>query len=112
MKVKVKQNHIDSGRPNDCHNCAIALALREELGSKFNMIEVNVEEGQTYFNLDSKYNNEYHVGEVFIDDQQKVNNFVQNFDEKYGYDMAKRKSIFVHAEIDRVKPFEFNLIIQ
>ena len=93
MIIKVNQEDIDKGIPSDCKGCALAVALKRNLGAKD--VEVKVDNFNDYyvetpqFTIDEKiYNHDT------FDSVDYIHNFIQSFDSQ-----------------QEVKPFEFELKI-
>ena len=93
MIIKVNQEDIDKGIPSDCKGCALAVALKRNLGAKD--VEVKVDDFNDYygettqFTIDGKiYNHDT------FDSVDYIHNFIQSFDSQ-----------------QEVKPFEFELKI-
>ena len=93
MIIKVNQEDIDKGIPSDCKGCALAVALKRNLGAKD--VEVKVDDFNDYyvetpqFTIDGKiYNHDT------FDSVSYIHNFIQSFDSQ-----------------QEVKPFEFELKI-
>ena len=116
MIVEVKQEHIDNGTPEDCTNCAVALALQEKLGTDYNVVvnqdHRNGNKDKVYFDIEK--NNEHIYNTINCKDQLSVNGFVSNYDKSYYWDEEKQKQC-VDAEADdnknAVHPFKFELEI-
>jgi len=93
MIIKVNQEDIDKGIPSDCKGCALAVALKRNLGAKD--VEVRVDDfhdilgDAPQFTIDGKiYNHDT------FDSVSYIHNFIQSFDSQ-----------------QEVKPFEFELKI-
>ena len=41
MKIKVKEEHIKNGQPENCENCAVALAVKDSLKASSVSVTVN-----------------------------------------------------------------------
>jgi len=86
MIIKVNQEDIDKGIPSDCKGCALAVALKRNLGAKD--VEVKVDDFHDIlgdvpqFTIDT------------FDSVSYIHNFIQSFDSQ-----------------QEVKPFEFELKI-
>jgi hypothetical protein len=57
LQVSVKQHHIQRGRPHDCHDCPIGLAIRESLSKvvqcdvRGNVIHLYLADGRMFTSL-------------------------------------------------------------
>ena len=98
--IQVEEKHIEDGIPQCSTGCAVAKAIDEKLGKIFNLdLEPRIAEfGDGYSlhladNKPSPYQTIFDA-DILNEDQQRVNNFVDDFDE--GKD---------------VSPFDFNISI-
>ena len=91
-KVEVTQEDIDKGIPEDCNNCAVALALKRKYKTDnvfvsipydYVLLTVNGED------LNIRYNYE-----------NDILNFIDAFDKQYNYENPKEH---------KPKPFEFEV---
>tara|TARA_R100001443_G_scaffold111596_2_gene124499 strand:- start:44 stop:424 length:381 start_codon:yes stop_codon:yes gene_type:complete len=99
-KIQVEEKHIEDGIPECSTGCAVAQAIDEKLSNLFHLdlLPHIVDAGHSYNlrltdNKPSVYQTTFD-GYILNEDQQKVNNFVKDFDE--GKD---------------VLPFDFNIRI-
>ena len=103
MKIKVKEEHIKNGQPENCENCAIALAVRDSLNCSDVSVTVNGDSVEISAWVNGVRNN---IG-IIDSDQIEVNNFVEDFDSYY--DWNGDTSINT-SELDKaVYPFEFEV---
>ena len=105
MKIKVKEEHIKNGQPENCENCAIALAVRDSLNCSDVSVTVNSYDDSVEISawINGVRNN---IG-ISNDDQEEVNSFVEDFDSYY--DWNGNQSINT-SELDKaVYPFEFEV---
>jgi len=105
MKIKVKEEHIKNGQPENCENCAIALAVRDSLNCSDVSVTVNSYDDSVEISawINGVRNN---IG-IINDDQEEVNSFVEDFDSYY--DWNGDTSINT-SELDKaVYPFEFEV---
>jgi hypothetical protein len=98
--IQVEEKHIEDGIPECSTGCAVAKAIDEKLGKLFNLdLEPRIcESGDNYTlrladNKPSPYQTIFDA-DILNEDQQRVNNFVEDFDE--GKD---------------VSPFDFNIFV-
>tara|TARA_R110000765_G_scaffold272841_1_gene371493 strand:+ start:92 stop:454 length:363 start_codon:yes stop_codon:yes gene_type:complete len=117
MIVEVKQEHIDNGTPEDCKNCAVALALQEKLGTDYNVVvnqetigwqphHKNGNRDKVYFDIEK--NNEHIDNTINCKDQLSVNCFVSNYDKSYNVKYIKTEP---DDNKNAVHPFKFELEI-
>jgi hypothetical protein len=98
--IQVEEKHIEDGIPQCSTGCAVAKAIDEKLGKIFNLdFESGICDcGENYTlrladNKPSPYQTIFDA-DILNEDQQRVNNFVEDFDE--GKD---------------VSPFDFNIFV-
>tara|TARA_R110002012_G_scaffold319514_1_gene540457 strand:- start:82 stop:408 length:327 start_codon:yes stop_codon:yes gene_type:complete len=105
MKIKVKEEHIKNGQPENCENCAIALAVRDSLNCSNVSVTVNSYDDSVEISawIDGVRNN---IG-ISLGDQSEVNSFVEDFDSYYDWngDTSINTSNFGNT----VFPFEFEV---
>jgi hypothetical protein len=104
--IQVEEKHIEDGIPQCSTGCAVAKAINEKLGKIFNLddefsyhFESGICESGDGFNLRLADNKPFAYqtffdADILNEDQQRVNNFVEDFDD--GKD---------------VSPFDFNISI-
>ena len=98
--IQVEEKHIEDGIPQCSTGCAVAKAIDEKLGKIFNLdLEPKILESGDGFNLRLADNKPFAYqtffdADILNEDQQRVNDFVDDFDE--GKD---------------VNPFDFNISI-
>ena len=103
MKIKVKEEHIKNGQPENCEGCAIALAIKDSLKASSVSVSVNGDSVEISAWINGVHNN---IG-IINDDQEEVNSFVEDFDSYY--DWNGDTSINT-SELDKaVYPFEFDV---
>ena len=99
-KVEVTQEDIDKGIPEDCNNCAVALALKR----KYKTDNVFVSIPDTDYLLLTVNGDELNMRR---NDENDILNFIDVFDKQYNYTTTEE-------EYDRKKPepfeFEVNVI--
>ena len=99
-KVEVTQEDIDKGVPEDCNNCAVALALKR----KYKTDNVFVSIPDTDYLLLTVNGDELNMRR---NDENDILNFIDVFDKQYNYTTTEE-------EYDRKKPepfeFEVNVI--
>ena len=95
-KVEVTQEDIDKGIPEDCNNCAVALALKRKyktddvfvsIPDDYVLITVRGEE----LNIRSNYEND-------------ILDFIDVFDKQYNYTTTEE-----YYDRHKPKPFEFEV---
>jgi len=100
--IKVDQKHFIAGEPHDCQYCAVALAIKDH----FPKHKVRVSEKYTNWadnftvygiNLYPATEFEKQLKTTFHNDYEKVNNFINDFDDGFFSDEFP------------FKPFEFEL---
>ena len=100
IKVEVTQEDIDKGIPEDCNNCAVALALKR----KYKTDNVFVSIPDTDYLLLTVNGDELNMRR---NDENDILNFIDVFDKQYNYTTTEE-------EYDRKKPepfeFEVNVI--
>ena len=118
MKINVTENHIKNGVPENCHLCAVSLAIAEALRNLGTYIGLDSIEIFTDFTRDSGYKfriKTLHSKDVYSgsdytisdSDRDRVDSFIKEFD-KFGYDDEKQQS-YPTSDIINVKPFVFEL---
>lgn len=118
MKIKVEDGHIMYGEPENCYNCAIALAVRDSLNA--DEVSVNVDfSNNDDVSITAWFNGVARKVEINNDDQCVVNDFVGDFDSYYEWDgykskLSRRSRMYSQNPKmwDRkVYPFEFDVEI-
>ena len=97
MKIQVTKEHIKEGKQQEPRYCAVALALKEKLGSNFD-VKVLAED----FIITNKENLikiKNHI--VSTNKRQMVINFISDFD-----------SISEYQRLNELEPIEFELKIK
>lgn len=103
MKIKVKDEHIKNGQPENCEYCAIALAIKDSLKASSVSVSVNDDSVEISAWINGVRNN---IG-IIDSDQIEVNHFVEDFDSYYDWDGDKSINT---SELDKaVYPFEFEV---
>ena len=104
MKIKVKEEHIKNGQPDNCEGCAIALAVKDSLNADRVSVTLNSNNNVEI----SSWSKDLHYDVGIIDSSQmEVNHFVEDFDSYYEWDGDKSIST---SELDKVVyPFEFEV---
>ena len=92
-KVEVTQEDIDKGIPEDCNNCAVALALKR----KYKTDNVFVSIPDTDYVLITVNGDELNMRRNHEND---ILNFIDVFDKQYKYEKP---------EEHKPKPFEFEV---
>ena len=119
MKIKVEDGHIMYGEPDNCQNCAIALAVRDSLNA--DKVSINVANfNNDEVSISAWFNGVKHKIEIHHNDQDVVNDFVFDFDEYYEWDGYKsklsRQSRMYNQNPKmwdkKVYPFEFDVEIR
>ena len=99
MKIQVTEEHIKKGLPDNVECCAVALALKENLGTDFH-VKVLAED----FIITNKENEleiENHIVSSDKCHKQEVITFIQDFDSISEYQRLNGE----------LQPFEFELEI-
>ena len=104
MKIKVKDEHIKNGQPENCNNCAIALAVKDSLNCS--SVSVTVNSYDDSVEISAWINGERNNIGIINDDQEEVNGFVEDFDSYY--DWNGDTSINTEG-YKAVYPFEFEV---
>ncbi len=109
MKIKVKEEHIKNGQPENCENCAIALAVRDSLNCSDVSVTVNGYDDSV--EISAWFNGERNNIVINDSDQLEVNDFVEDFDTHYDWNGTQSINIS-DADTDYQKvvyPFEFEV---
>tara|TARA_R100000808_G_C2128861_1_gene138487 strand:- start:577 stop:927 length:351 start_codon:yes stop_codon:yes gene_type:complete len=78
-EIKITANHIKDGMKNDCNNCPIALAIREEMCGRNLLANVKEAEDITLITkMDMK--GVWAVVDVHEDDKDEIDRFIHDFD--------------------------------
>ena len=96
MKIQVTEEHIKKGIPDDVECCAVALALKENLGGDFH-VKVLAED---FIITNKEVEIKNHIASP--EKKQEVVNFIQDFDS-----MWKDGKV-----LSELKPIEFELEIE
>ena len=95
MKIQVTEKHIKEGLPDNVECCAVALALKENLGTDFH-VKVLAED---FIITNKEVEIKNHIASP--EKKQEVVNFIQDFD-----------SMWKDGEVlSELKPIEFELEI-
>ena len=97
MKIQVTEKHIKEGLPDNVECCAVALALKESLGTDFE-IKVLAED---FVITNKEVEIENHVVSTDKCHKQEVINFISDFDSISEYQRLNGE----------LQPFEFELEI-
>ena len=95
MKIQVTKEHIKEGKQQEPRYCAVALALKEKLGSNFD-VKVLAED---FIITNKEVKIENHI--VSTNKRQMVRNFISDFD-----------SISEYQRLNELEPIEFELKIK
>jgi hypothetical protein len=105
MKIVVKEEHIKNGQPENCENCAIALAVRDSLNCSDVSVTVNGYDDSV--EISAWFNGERNNIVINDSDQIEVNHFVEDFDSHY--DWNGNQSVNTSDFDKAVSPFEFEV---
>ena len=98
-KVEVTQEDIDKGIPEDCNNCAVALALKRKY--KTDNVFVSIPDDYVLLTVNGEELN------IRSNHENDILDFIDVFDKQYNYTTTEE-------EYDRKKPepfeFEVNVI--
>ena len=97
MKIQVTEKHIKEGLPDNVKCCAVALALKEKLGSDFD-VKVLAED---FVITNKEVEIENHIVSTDKCHKQEVINFISDFDSISEYQRLNGE----------LQPFEFELEI-
>ena len=120
LKVKVTDEHIKKGMPDSCDKCAIALAVQSAIDNDGAPWQCNVE--FTNATTTAKINLATWKGKTWEDEvakscfvvdnkednQEKINQFVNEFDSNFSWDSNAEEST-PYKPIVHCKPFDFEL---
>ena len=99
VKVEVTQEDINNGIPEDCNNCAVALALKRKY--KTDNVFVSIPDDYVLLTVNGEELN------IRSNHEKDILDFIDVFDKEYNYTTTEE-------EYDRKKPkpfeFEVNLI--
>ena len=104
MKIKVKEEHIKNGQPENCENCAVALAVKDNLKADKVSVTVNGFDDSVEISAWIDGNRKYIT--INDSDQLEVNDFVDIFDTHYDWD--GNQSVNVSHDYG-LNPFEFEV---
>ena len=91
-KVEVTQEDIDKGVPEDCNNCAVALALKRKY--KTDNVFVSIPDDYVLLTVNGEDLN------IRYNYENDILNFIDAFDKQYNYE---------NPEEYKPKPFEFEV---
>ena len=97
MKIQVTKKHIQKGEPDNVKCCAVALALKEKLGSDFD-VKVLAED---FVITNKEVEIENHIVSTDKCHKQEVLNFISDFDTVSNY-----------VRLNELEPIEFELEIK
>ena len=103
MEIKVTKEHIKNGTPDSSGKCAVALALKETLGSEYNIgvfpYDDEDSENCYYFCIDK---NGKTINNEIVSNDEKVNEFINEFD---------NIELTANPEFNKLElePFEFDV---
>lgn len=118
LKVKVTDEHIKKGMPDSCDKCAIALAVQSAIDNDGAPWQCNVE--FTHRTTTARINLATWKGKTWDDEiakncfvvekdnQEKINQFVNEFDSNFSWDSNAEEST-PYKPIVHCKPFDFEL---
>jgi hypothetical protein len=118
MKINVTENHIKNGVPENCHLCAVSLAIAEalrNLGTYIGLDSIEISTDHTRdsgyrFRIKTLHSKDVYSGSDYTisdSDRDRVDSFIKEFD-KFGYDEEKQQS-YPTSDIINAKPFTFEL---
>ena len=93
VKVEVTQEDIDKGIPEDCHNCAVALALKRKY--KTDNVIVSIPDDYVLLTVNGEELN------IRSNHENDILDFIDVFDKQYNFTTTEE-------EYDRQKPKPFN----
>ena len=107
MEIKVTKENIKNGVPDSSEKCAVALALKETLGSEYNIgvFPYNKDEFDDYY-TDCYYfaidKNGKTINNEIVSNDEKVNEFINEFD---------NITLTANPEFNKLElePFEFDV---
>ena len=103
MEIKVTKEHIKNGVPDSSEKCAVALALKETLGSEYNIGVFPYDDEEEincyYFAIDK---NGKTINNEIVSNDEKVNEFINEFD---------NIELTANPEFNKLElePFEFDV---
>ena len=97
MKIQVTEKHIKEGLPDNVECCAVALALKENLGTDFH-VKVLAED---FVITNKEVEIENHIVSTDKCHKQEVLNFISDFDTVSNY-----------VRLNELEPIEFELEIK
>ena len=97
MKIQVTEEHIKKGLPDNVKCCAVALALKEKLGSDFDVKVLS----EDFVITNKEVEIENHIVSTDKCHKQEVINFISDFDSISEYQRLNGE----------LQPFEFELEI-
>lgn len=109
MKIKVTEDHIKNGQPENCEGCAIALALKEKLSNYDVGVYLGGENNDVYFDIHNKHNDLEIENIIHKIDLDNVTTFIDTFDTSYYWDVDNKVSMHNEESKYTVEPFEFDV---
>lgn len=98
--IQVKEEHIKNGQPENCENCALALAVKDSLKADSVSVTTDCDENIEISAWFDKLGYRKQKDIIIVDsDQIQVNHFVEAFD-SFGAVGHDKKGL---------KPFEFDI---
>ena len=95
-KVEVTQEDIDKGIPEDCNNCAVALALKRKY--KTDNVFVSIPDDYVLLTVNGEELN------VRSNHENNILDFIDVFDKQYNYTTTEE-----YNNRHKPKPFEFEV---
>ena len=107
MKIQVKEEHIKNGQPENCENCAVALAVKDSLKADSVSVTTDCDDNIEISAWFNKLGYKKQKDIIIIDsDQIEVNHFVEDFDSHYDWDGNQSVDLLKEKS---VKPFVFDI---
>ncbi len=103
MEIKVTKEHIKNGTPDSSEKCAVALALKETLGSEYTIGVFPCDDDYSkecyYFAIDK---NGKTINNEIVSNDEAVNDFINEFD---------NTTLTANPEFNKLElePFEFDV---
>lgn len=95
-KVEVTQEDIDKGIPEDCNNCAVALALKRKY--KTDNVFVSIPDDYVLLTVNGEELN------IRSNHENDILDFIDVFDKQYNYTTTEE-----YYDRQKPKPFEFEV---
>ena len=107
MKIQVKEEHIKNGQPENCENCAVALAVKDSLKADSVSVTTDCDDNIEISAWFNKLGYKKQKDIIIMDsDRIQVNHFVEAFDSFYDWDGNQAVNLLKE---NSVKPFEFDI---